>query len=79
VSQAKNGAEIPVPRGKPGRSILWDEIKDEISPEMFVTLQFLVELFFRSVRDEIRSQPFVTKAKIGNYRLDGMEENRESG
>jgi hypothetical protein len=80
MSQAKSGVVIPAPRRRLGESILWDEIEDEISPEIFVTLQFLAELVIQLVRDEIASQPSETKAEFANHRLAGTkDENRESG
>jgi ribosome biogenesis GTPase A len=59
-----------VGRGSLGRlleSVLWEEIKDEIEPEVYVTLQFLVELIFEAMRDEIKIQPIVNKEEIVNY------------
>jgi hypothetical protein len=80
MSQAKSGVVIPAPRRRLWGAILWDEIKAETSPEVFVTIQFLAELVFQSVRDEIVSQPSETKAEIANYRLgETKDENKESG
>jgi len=49
------------------RSLLWDEIEDETSPQLCVTLRFIVELAMASMRDEIASQVSVIKEEYSNY------------
>lgn len=57
--------------GKPriSRSLLWDEIEDEISPQICIALQFIVELATASLRDEIVSQVSVIKEEYSNYQM----------
>lgn len=54
--------------------MLWEEIKDEMAPQMLVTLQFLFELIFASLRDEIEGQPAVISKEISNYRKHRRED-----
>jgi hypothetical protein len=61
------------------RSSLWDEIKDEIEPQLYVTFVFFAKLLIAAVRDERSSQHSVIKKDIGNYRSgDGKDEMARS-
>jgi hypothetical protein len=52
-------------------SLLWGEIKDEIEPQLFVTLVFIAKLLVGAVRDERSVQATEIKKEIGNYRFGG--------
>jgi plasmid stabilization system protein ParE len=83
VAAAKSGSyEGP----KAGRNtgitecLLWEEIKDEIAPQLYVTLVFIAELIFASVRDERSRQLPMIKGERGKYTNEGMkDEMGESG
>jgi len=47
-------------------SLLWEEIKDEIEPQLFVTLAFFARLLLTAARDERSLQPIVITKEIGN-------------
>ena len=53
---------------------MWDEIKDEMEPQALVTITFLVELIFESLRDEMRSQLPGNKGENANYGIGRRED-----
>lgn len=59
-----------------GESLVWDEIKDEMEPQDYVTIAFIVKLLVCAMRDEIIGQNSVIKREIGNYRF--VEEKDET-
>lgn len=60
-------------------SLVWDEIKDEMEPQDYVTIAFIVKLLVCAMRDEIIGQPSVINKEIGNYRLvEGKDETAMS-
>ena len=64
ISEAKSGSEVGISIGGKA-SLVWDEIKDEIEPQLFVTLIFLARLVVSVVRDERLAQPFVISKDMG--------------
>jgi len=72
MAAAKSGdlAGIGVPQeASIGSSLVWDEIKDELMPQHYVTIAFIVKLIFSAMRDEIIRQPAEIKKEIGNYAI----------
>jgi hypothetical protein len=59
VSAMKNGKEVPgvPPKRGPLASLPWDEMEDEIPPEVLVMLVFFGRLLLRATKDERRSEP----------------------
>jgi hypothetical protein len=55
IATAKATGKAPTPRAPP-RGIPWDEMRDEISPQVLVILGHLVRLGVRTLQDEIRGQ-----------------------
>lgn len=58
MAAAKAGGVPAAPAPPPavfGR-LPWDEMRDEIQPQVLVTLAFLARLLHRAARDEIRVQ-----------------------
>jgi hypothetical protein len=53
------------------RSSLWDEIKDEIEPQLYVTLVFFAKLLLAAMEDEKSIQPSVVNKGNGNYGFRG--------
>jgi hypothetical protein len=56
------------------RSLLWEEIKDEIEPQLYITLVFAAKLLVAALRDERTSQPSVINKDIGNYGFEGKKD-----
>jgi hypothetical protein len=69
-SESSRGVEVRYRRGN-YRSLLWDEIEDEISPQLFVTLKFIVRLATATMRDEMESRVSVIKEEYANYGMAG--------
>ena len=82
IAKAKSGepGEISVPQTASIReSLVWDEIKDEMKPQDYVTIAFIVKLLVCAMRVEIIGQPSVINKEIGNYRLvEGKDETAMS-
>lgn len=57
-----------------GESLVWDEIKDEMRPQDYVTIAFIVKLLVCAMRDEIMGQPYVINNEIGNYPSVGKKD-----
>lgn len=58
IAAAKAGGKVAAPRGPPaaiGR-FPWEELRDEISPQVLVITGFLVRLVVRAARDVIRAE-----------------------
>jgi hypothetical protein len=55
LAAAKATGKAPTPRPPP-RGIPWDEMQDEIPPQVLVILGLLVRLGARAMQDEIRGQ-----------------------
>ena len=58
-------------------SLLWQEIKDEIEPQVLVTIVFFVKLLISAARDEIRVQRAVITKEKGNYGFSGGKDEIE--
>jgi len=59
---------------------VWDEIKDEIEPQLFVTLVFYAKLLIAAMRDERTFQSIGITKVIANYDVDdGKDEIGRSG
>jgi hypothetical protein len=56
---------------------LWQEIKDEIKPQLLVTIVFFVKLLISSTRDEIRVQRNEITNEIGNWGFAGRKDEIE--
>ena len=81
IASAKKGESeqlsIPGERSIFG-SIVWEEIKDEIEPQLSVTLVFFAKLLIDALRDERPIQPAVINKEIGNYRIDAPKDETDS-
>ena len=70
IAKAKAGCAVGegVPKSGPiFGSLLWQEIKDELQPQVLVTIAFFLKLVISSARDEIRGQGAVITKENGNY------------
>jgi hypothetical protein len=70
MAEAKEGSahQLSIPKTGPiFGSLLWQEIKDELQPQLLVTIVFFAKLLFLSARDEIRAQGAVITKEMGNY------------
>lgn len=67
MAQAKQDGQAPLPPPPP-TAVPWDEMRDEISPQLLVILGFLARLGAASVRDEIRAQVLKITAESGRLR-----------
>jgi len=76
VKESPEG-EIRLPRGGIYRSCLWSEIKDEIAPELYVTLLFFAQLLTGAKKDERMIQPFVSAEEIAKLAKAGPEDEME--
>jgi hypothetical protein len=65
LARAKADGKAPSPPPAP-RQIPWDELRDEISPELLVILALFVRLGIRATRDEIRRQVVVSTPVSGD-------------
>ena len=77
IAEAKSGwgAKISIPgEGSIFTSLVWDEIKDEIEPQLYVTLAFLSKLLIAAARDERSIQPSVIKKENANYGFDDRKD-----
>jgi hypothetical protein len=54
-------------------------MKDEIEPQLFVTLVFFAKLLLGAVRDERTFQPNEIKEEIGNYRTGDLKDEIAGG
>lgn len=54
IAEAKSTATPPLPQPKPSAmaSFPWTELRDELSPEVYVSFVFLAKLAWRLARDE---------------------------
>ena len=80
IAAAKSGsiAEISIPgEGSIFGSPVWEEIKDEIEPQLSVTLVFFAKLLIAAMRDKRLIQPTVINKEIGNYRFDAQEDETD--
>ncbi len=55
-------------------SLVWDEMKDEMRPQDYVTIAFIVKLLVCAMRDEIIGQPYVINKEIGNHPIVGEKD-----
>ena len=69
--------EIRSPRGGIYRSCLWGEIRDEIAPELYVTLLFFAQLLSAAKKDERMMQPYVSAEEIAKLAKAGPEDEME--
>ena len=74
ISEAKSGSRVGISIPVEASSLLWDEIKDEIEPQLFVTLVFIAKLLVAAARDERSIQPSVINTDIGNYGFDDRKD-----
>ena len=76
-------AEIQMPREGVFRSCVWSEMKDEIGPQLTVTLLFFAKLLIAAIKDERFHQPPVFNAEISKSakvrQKDEMERIQGSG
>jgi hypothetical protein len=75
VASAKAGEVVAAPRSPPaafGR-LPWDEMRDEIAPQVAVTLAFFARLH-RAARDEIGAQLTLMTAKFARLPPAGAED-----
>jgi hypothetical protein len=83
MAEAKEGSAHPLSIPKTGPifgSLLWQEIKDELQPQLLVTIVFFAKLLFLSARDEIRGQCAVITKEMGNYQeADSKDEIEPKG
>jgi hypothetical protein len=80
IAEAKSGSstEISIPgEASIFRSLVWDEIKDEIEPQLSVTLVFYAKLLIAAMRDERSVQPSVINKEIGNYRFGDRKDETD--
>ena len=73
IAKAKSGAGVE--NSIPGeasifRSLVWEEIKDEIDPQLYVTLVFYAKLLISAMGDERASQSIGITKEIANYAID---------
>jgi hypothetical protein len=80
IAAAKDGAfglhSIPG-EGSVFRSLVWEEIKDEIAPQLSVTLVFFARLLIAALRDERVMQPAVIHQEIGKYGIDAEKDETD--
>ena len=67
IAAAKAGDPVAVPRAPPsaiGR-FPWDELRDEISPQVLVITMLFVRLVLGAAQDEIRAEVRDIRGKVG--------------
>lgn len=80
MAEAKAGSaqQLSIPKTGPiFGSLLWQEIKDELQPQLLVTIVFFAKLLFLSARDEIRVQGTVITKENGNYEIAQVKDEIE--
>lgn len=59
------------------KSSIWEEIKDEITPQLYVTIRFIYKLLRDELRDETMSQPIVIKVENGCCGYEGRKDETD--
>lgn len=78
VAAAKAGAPAPIPRAPPRwiERFPWEEARDEISPQVLVTLSFFGRFVGSVVRDEISAQRTVFMDEFSNSANGGARDEK---
>lgn len=80
VAAAKAGATAPIPRAPPRwiERFPWEEARDEISPQLLVTLGFFGRFVGGVLRDEILTQRAGLMEEFANFATDGARDEKAS-